>query len=115
MGKAKRLRKARMRQRAYAYFALNLGADPKRWPPILRQDRRYGSPIRGRNPKVLAKRRRQRERLAHWAVFEQMWPSGKRLPLEEAIKLWDYRQSERFRQRVSAYAERLHAIAEGRA
>lgn len=127
MGKDKRLRKARMAKRrqarairSYAYHwreAKHVASSRRLMVLKLRTMGlsasvwRYGPDSRrGRNPKVLAKRRRQRERLAFvsvwgdWNVIDRkMWIAG--LPPEPG-------RLEKLDAMVQQRAERLHAIAE---
>lgn len=130
MGRAKRLRKARMASRSQARAIRSLVyhwrmakhvASLKRLTVLkLRanghtsQAWRYGPESRrGRNPKVLAKRRRQRERLAEQAVLDSYGWLDLLAMLEEPER--DERGCWRIhRNMASERAERLHAIAEGR-
>lgn len=123
MGRAKRLRKARMARRicldwlsspeGVANYTTPLGDN---FIASLRKDMRRvrlrHDTYSGRNPKVLAKRRRQRERLATLSAVREVamdvWKCSDGTfallsddALREATEL----------QRV--YAEQLHAIAEG--
>jgi hypothetical protein len=79
----------------------------------VRRDSRFGGLLCGRNPKVLAKRRRQRERLAMerayrmcatdvWSCSDGTYVLLSALAEQEATVL------------APQLAERLHAIAEGR-
>lgn len=108
MGKAKRLRKARMLRRQWAHDArLTYNRHPLIdvtaefllfWQKERRAMRRRHETLTGRNPKVLAKRRRQRERLALRCDISD---------LELKVCAYGFHLD-------PLVAEQLHAIAEGR-